>query len=187
MLEVRPLELFGLFEVRPRRFADKRGFFSETWNAEALREAGIEADFVQDNHSYSSDRGVLRGLHFQVPPLAQDKLVRVTRGAVFDVAVDIRCGSPTFGHWTGLILSAAAWNQLFVPKGFAHGFVTIEPNSEVVYKVSAPYSPDNDRAIRFDDPAIGIDWPVDAGLLILSAKDAAAPLLADCDTGFSYP
>lgn len=186
MVEVRALDLSGLFEVRPRRFADDRGFFSETWNALSLREAGIEVDFVQDNHSYSSDRGVLRGLHYQVPPMAQDKLVRVTRGAVFDVAVDIRRGSPTFGRWTGLVLSAAAWNQILVLKGFAHGFVTIEPDSEVLYKVSAPYSPTHDRAIRFDDPDIGIDWPIDAAALILSAKDAGAPLLSDIDTGFIF-
>lgn len=184
MVEARPLELPGLIELRPRRFADSRGFFSETWNSAAWRDAGVECDFVQDNHSYSSVRGVLRGLHYQTPPMAQAKLVRVSRGAVFDVAVDLRRGLPTFGRWAGLTLSADAGNQLFVPIGFAHGFVTIEPDSEVQYKVSAPYSPAHDRAIRFDDPAIAIDWPVSPGELILSDKDLAAPLLAELDAGF---
>ena len=187
MLEVRPLPLDGVLEVRPDRFEDERGFFSETWSLGRWIEAGIDADFVQDNHSFSRARGVLRGLHFQAPPMAQAKLVRVTRGSVFDVAVDIRQGSPTFGQWASAILSAERWNQLFVPKGFAHGFVTLEPDTEVQYKVTALYSPAHDRAIRFDDPAIGIDWPVAAGDLILSDKDRAAPLLADVDTGFRVP
>ena len=184
MLDVRPLDLDGAFEIRPPRFGDDRGFFSEVWNAERMAEAGLELDIVQDNHSFSAARGVLRGLHFQVPPAAQDKLVRVSRGSVFDVIVDIRRGSPTFGKWTGLILSADLWNQILAPKGFAHGFVTLEPNTEVQYKVSAPYRPDFDRVIRFDDPTIGIDWPVPANELQLSDKDRAAPLLADVDTGF---
>ncbi|MBA3666263.1 MAG: dTDP-4-dehydrorhamnose 3,5-epimerase [Sphingomonas sp.] len=186
MVDVRPLDLPGLVELRPRRFSDDRGFFSETWNQASWQDAGINVDFVQDNYSLSSERGVLRGLHYQAPPAAQDKLVRVSRGAVFDVAVDIRHGSPTFGRWTGLILSAAEWNQLFVPKGFAHGFVTIEPGSEVQYKVSAAYSPEYDRAIRFDDPIIAVEWPIEAGALLLSDKDSAAPLLADRNTGFTY-
>ena len=184
MLDVRPLELDGLLEIRPPRFGDDRGFFSEVWSTDRMEAAGLSIPMVQDNHSYSAARGVLRGLHFQVPPGAQDKLVRVSRGAVFDVAVDIRRGSPTFGKWAGLILSAQLWNQILVPKGFAHGFVTLEPDTEVQYKVSAPYRADLDRAIRFDDPAIGIDWPVDSAELTLSAKDSAAPLLADMDTGF---
>jgi dTDP-4-dehydrorhamnose 3,5-epimerase len=184
MLDVRRLELDGLVEIRPPRFGDDRGFFSEVWGAERMYEAGFAIEMVQDNHSYSAARGVLRGLHFQVPPAAQDKLVRVSRGAVFDVAVDIRRGSLTFGKWAGLILSAELWNQILVPKGFAHGFVTLEPDTEVQYKVSAPYRPDLDQAVRFDDPAIGIDWPVPPAELQLSAKDRAAPLLADVDTGF---
>lgn len=179
MLEVRPLSLPGLIEIRPARFADDRGFFSEVWNAATWREAGIDVDFVQDNQSLSRPRGVLRGLHHQTAPFAQDKLVRVIRGSVFDVAVDIRVRSPTFGQWAGLTLSAAKWNQLLVPAGFAHGFVTLEPETEVLYKVSKPYSRDHDRAIRFDDPAIGIGWPLPAEALILSDKDRAAPLLAD--------
>ncbi len=146
--------------------------------------AGLELAFVQDNHSYSAARGVLRGLHYQVPPAAQHKLVRVSRGAVFDVAVDIRTGSPTFGQWAGVFLSAELWNQLLVPAGFAHGFVTLEEHTEVQYKVTAPYRPQLERSIRFDDPSIGIDWPVEPGAITLSAKDAAAPLLTGGPTGF---
>ena len=184
VLEVRRLELDGLLEIRPKRLSDERGFFSEVWREDRLAEAGIDARFIQDNHSFSTARGVLRGLHFQQPPAAQDKLVRVSRGAIFDVAVDIRSGSPTFGKWAGLAISAAEWNQLFVPRGFAHGFVTLEEDTEVLYKVSAPYSPEHERAVRFDDPAIGIDWPVEAGALILSDKDRNAPPLAEVETGF---
>ncbi len=184
MLDVRHLDIEGLIEIHPKRFSDDRGFFSETWNAAAWREAGIEQQFVQDNHSLSVPRGTLRGLHFQAPPEAQAKLVRVTRGSVFDVAVDLRSGSPTYGQWAGVVLSAEKWNQLLIPAGFAHGFLTLEPDTEVQYKASAAYSPSHDRAIRFDDPAIGIDWPLSPGDLILSDKDRAAPLLADVETGF---
>ena len=184
MVEIRRLALDGLIELRPQRFADDRGFFSETWNAAAWREAGIAIDFVQDNHSLSNARGTLRGLHFQAPPSAQAKLVRVTRGSAFDVAVDLRPGSPTYRQWAGVTLSAAEWNQLLIPEGFAHGFLTLEPDTEVQYKASAAYSPNNDRAIRFDDPAISIDWPLPVADLILSDRDRAAPLLADVDTGF---
>jgi dTDP-4-dehydrorhamnose 3,5-epimerase len=184
LLEVRALELDGLLELRPARLSDERGFFSETWSERAFAEAGIHLHFVQDNHSLSRDTGVLRGLHFQSPPLAQDKLVRVTKGAVFDVAVDIRPGSPTYRQWAGLRLSAVEWNQLLVPKGFAHGFLALEPDCEVQYKVTAGYSREHDRAIRFDDPAIGIEWPMAKEALILSDKDRAAPLLADIESGF---
>ena len=186
MLEVRPLGLDGVCEIKPRKFGDERGFFSESWNAEAMAEAGLKLDFVQDNHSYSAARGVLRGLHFQKPPVAQDKLVRVSRGAIFDVAVDIRRGSPTFGRWVGLVVSAALWNQILIPKGFAHGFVTIEDHTEVQYKVTAPYRPDQEGSIRFDDPAIGIEWPIAAADIQLSAKDGAAPFLDAVETGFSW-
>ncbi|WP_269931501.1 dTDP-4-dehydrorhamnose 3,5-epimerase [Aminobacter sp. HY435] len=186
MVEVRNLGLDGVFEIRPPKFEDERGFFSETWNAEQLERFGLSVDFVQDNHSFSRKRGVMRGLHFQTPPFAQDKLVRVLRGSVFDVAVDIRSGSPTFGRWVGITLSDKEWNQILVPKGFAHGFVTLEPDTEVVYKVSAQYSQPHDRSIRFDDPALAIDWPVPAADMKLSAKDAAAPNLADIETGFAY-
>ena len=184
MVEIRPLALDGLLEIRPRRFADDRGFFSETWNEAAWREAGIDTDFVQDNHSLSKARGTLRGLHFQAPPAAQEKLVRVTQGSAFDVAVDLRPGSPTYRQWVGVTLSAAKWNQLLIPQGFAHGFLTLEPDTEVQYKASAAYSPAHDRAILFDDPAIGIDWPLPAADLHLSDRDLAAPLLAELETGF---
>ena len=183
VLDVRPLQLDGLLEIIPKRFSDDRGFFSEVWREDTLAQAGVAVRFVQDNFSYSNARGVLRGLHFQQPPAAQDKLIRVSRGAIFDVAVDIRRQSPTFGRWAGLVISAEKWNQLFVPKGFAHGFVTLEDETEVLYKVSANYDPVLERTVRFDDPALGIDWPIE-GDPLLSAKDAAAALLAEIETGF---
>jgi len=186
MVRVRPLSLPEVLEIEPERHGDERGFFSEVWNREALAREGIAIDFVQDNHSLSAKRGVLRGLHYQAPPFAQAKLVRVTRGSIYDVAVDIRHGSPTFGWWVGAVVSAEKWNQILVPVGFAHGFVTLERNTEVLYKVSAPYSRDHDRAIRFDDPAIGIEWPVDARKLILSLKDRSAPTLAEAEPAFRF-
>ncbi len=186
MPHFKKLELDGVVLVTADRFGDDRGFFSETYNKRVWQENGIDVDFVQDNHSVSSQTGTLRGLHFQTPPFAQAKLVRVTKGSVFDVAVDIRRGSPTFGKWVGVTLSAKEWNQLYVPTGFAHGFVTLEENTEFLYKVSATYSKDNDRSIRFDDPSFGIEWPVDASRLILSEKDKNAPLAKDIDTGFVY-
>lgn len=178
MLEVRPLGLDGVLELRPAKFGDARGFFSETYNKERFREAGVALDFVQDNHSLSAAPGTLRGLHYQLPPRAQDKLVRVVQGAIFDVAVDIRRGSATFGKWVGLEVSAERWNQILVPAGFAHGFVTLEPDTVVVYKVTDVYSPDHDRSIRFDDPEIGIEWPLGADGPLLSDKDRNAPFLA---------
>ncbi len=181
MVEVRPLSLAGLFEITPKRFADHRGYFSETYNATVLSDAGINLAFVQDNQSLSSQRGVLRGLHYQLPPFAQDKLIRVLRGAILDVAVDIRRSSPTFGQWLGIELSAERWNQLLVPVGFAHGFVTLTPETEVFYKVSRPYSRAHERAIRFDDPAIGIDRRIVPHDAVLSDKDLGAPLLADAE------
>ena len=182
-IEARPLDLPELIELKPRRFYDDRGFFSEVWSEARLAEAGIRTRFVQDNVSLSRAKGVLRGLHFQAPPAAQAKLVRVARGAIFDVCVDVRRASPTFGRWAGLLVSAEEWNQLYVPEGFAHGFVTLEDDTEVSYKVSAAYEAHYERAIRFDDPALGIDWPID-GEPLLSAKDAAAPLLSEIETGF---
>ncbi len=176
------MEIPEVIELEVHRFGDERGFFSETYNREQLREVGIEVDFVQDNHSLSGDTGTLRGLHFQLAPFAQDKLVRVTKGSVFDVAVDIREGSSTFGKWVGVEISAKKWNQLFVPKGFAHGFVTLEPDTEFLYKVSAPYAKEAEGAIRFDDPDIGVAWPLKDGVEpVLSAKDKIAPLLRDLD------
>lgn len=169
-------------EITPKRFEDGRGVFSETYNSENLKQAGIDLVFVQDNFSYSARKGVLRGLHYQLPPRAQDKLVRVSHGSILDVAVDIRKGSETFGKWVSLVVSAEKWNQILVPKGFAHGFLTLEDNTEVVYKVTDYYSPAHDRAIRFDDEQINIDWQVNASEVILSDKDRIAPMLASADT-----
>ncbi|WP_192800589.1 dTDP-4-dehydrorhamnose 3,5-epimerase [Brucella anthropi] len=180
-MQIRPLGLDGVIEISPRKFGDDRGFFSETYNAKSFAEAGIDLTFVQDNHSYSAAKGVVRGLHYQLPPFAQDKLVRVIRGAILDVAVDIRKCSPTFGKWVALEVSAEKWNQILVPKGFAHGFVTLVENTEVIYKVTNYYSPEHDRSIRFDDPVIGIDWPLPASGVQLSDKDQKAPLFADAE------
>lgn len=180
MLEVKQTGLPGVLEIVPKRIGDDRGFFSEVWNEASFREVGLDLGFVQDNHSRSA-KGVLRGLHYQLEPAAQTKLVRVSRGSVFDVAVDIRRSSPTFGQWTAVTLSAGKWNQLLVPAGLAHGFLALEDGSEVQYKVSALYSPEHDRGIRPDDPAIGIDWPLPRDQWLLSAKDQNAPLLADAD------
>lgn len=185
MSEIRPTMLEDVLEIVPARFGDTRGFFSETYNAARLARSGVDLTFVQDNHSLSTRRGVLRGLHYQLPPRAQDKLVRVVRGAIFDVAVDIRKGSPTFAQWIGVELSAEKWNQLLVPKGFAHGFVTLTENTEVVYKVTDYYSPDHDRSIRYDDPDIAIDWPIATDGLQLSDKDRTAARLAEADV-FSW-
>ena len=186
MLEIRSLGLDGVYEVTPRRHGDQRGFFSETWRHSSLSELGIDTDFVQDNHSYSAQVGTLRGLHFQTPPAAQHKLVRVTRGAIFDVAVDIRQGSPQFGKWVGLEISAEKWNQILIPVGFAHGFVTLQPDTEVIYKVTNYYSPAHDRVIRYDDPTFAIKWPQLPLPFELSEKDRAAPFSADIDTEFTY-
>lgn len=173
----------GVVVLTPRRFGDARGFFAETWNRRVLEGLGIDVDFVQDNHSLSERAGTLRGLHCQAPPAAQDKLVRCGRGALFDVAVDVRPGSPTYGRWTGVELSAENGRQLFVPKGCLHGFVTLRDATEVVYKCSDYYDPGRDRAVRWDDPDINIDWPLD-GAPILSDKDRAAPLLTEWDNPF---
>jgi dTDP-4-dehydrorhamnose 3,5-epimerase len=183
VIEARPLALAGLIELIPTRWFDERGFFSEVWRDEWLDEIGLGAGFVQDNHSHSSRRGVLRGLHFQVPPAAQDKLVRVVRGSIFDVAVDVRRHSPTFGRWAGLTISSEQGNQLFVPHGFAHGFVALEDGTDVIYKSSGIYSPQHERSVRFDDSQIAIDWPVEPSAILASDKDRSAPLLAEVETG----
>lgn len=185
-MQIEQTSLPGVVLITPRRFGDDRGFFSEVYNREKMAEAGLDVEFVQDNHSYSRDVGVVRGLHFQAPPHAQAKLVRVGAGRVFDVAVDIRRGSPTYGQWTGVELSAEAGNQLFVPAGFLHGFSVLEPGSELLYKCSDFYAPDCDGAVRFDDPDIGIDWQIDPAAATLSDKDARAPLLKDFDTPFVF-
>jgi dTDP-4-dehydrorhamnose 3,5-epimerase len=170
--------------LTPRRFGDARGWFVESWNARRMAEAGLDLPWVQDNHSFSAAKGTLRGLHFQSPPRAQDKLVRCTRGAILDVAVDIRAGAPTYGKWVAVELSADNGRQLFVPKGFLHGFVTLMDGTEVQYKCTDLYAPENDGAVRWDDPALGIDWGVTAP--VLSDKDARAPLLADIGTPFRW-
>jgi dTDP-4-dehydrorhamnose 3,5-epimerase len=170
--------------IQPRIFRDERGFFSETWNAAALADAGIAATFVQDNHALSRDKGTLRGLHFQLPPMAQDKLVRVVRGAILDVAVDIRRSSPTFGRHVAAVLTADNWTQIWVPKGFAHGYCTLEPDTEVIYKVTAPYAPALDRGIAFDDVDLAVSWPVTRITAILSDKDQKLPRLAEIGAAF---
>lgn len=173
--------------IAPCRHGDARGWFTEVYSEPAFMERGIECRFVQDNHSLSVPQFTLRGLHFQTPPRGQDKLVRCIRGRIFDVAVDVRKGSPSFGQWVGAELSAENGHQLFIPVGFAHGFVTLEPNCEVTYKCSETYAPDHDGGIRWDDPTIGIDWPLPAGVKPeLSAKDAVQPLLTNFDSPFTY-
>jgi|TARA_R100000005_G_C4998559_1_gene205232 dTDP-4-dehydrorhamnose 3,5-epimerase len=170
----------------PRKFGDERGFFSEVWNARSYSEAGIDTQFVQDNHAYNAEAGVLRGLHYQLEPKAQGKLVRVTRGAVLDIAVDIRVGSPTFGQHVAVELSAENWKQLWVPAGFAHGYCTLLPDTELLYKVNDFYSPENDCGIFWNDPALGINWPVPLENAILSEKDKTLPLLKDQTRLFEY-
>jgi dTDP-4-dehydrorhamnose 3,5-epimerase len=153
------LRIPDLIEASPRKHGDHRGFFSETWAAAEWAEQGIDIAWVQDNQSLSAEAGTVRGLHYQAPPVAQDKLIRVIRGAIYDVALDIRKGSATYGQWAAIELSAGRWNQLLVPRGFAHGFMTLMPGTEVLYKVSAPYAPDREGAILWNDPALGINWP----------------------------
>ena len=179
MLSVEETAIPAVKIVTPKKFGDHRGFFSETWSRTAFTDAGLDLDFVQDNQSLSGPVGTLRGLHFQSPPFAQDKLVRVTRGRILDVAVDIRASSPTFGKHVAVELSAENWKQLLVPVGFAHGFVTLEPDTEVLYKVTAPYAPHNDHGLAFDDPALGIDWRLPLSGLTLSDKDRKHPCLAE--------
>ena len=183
-MKVIETEIPGVLVIEPDVFGDHRGWFCETWNRQKLHDAGIDADFVQDNQSYTKARGTLRGLHFQQNPMSQAKLVRVVRGAVLDVAVDLRKGSPTYLKHIGVELSAENKRQFFIPKGFAHGFLTLTDDVEFVYKVDAPYAPDCDRSVRFDDPEIGVDWPCEAP--ILSDKDKKAPLLRDSDCNFVF-
>ena len=178
-MEVTALDIPDVKLIIPDIIRDERGFFSETYNKLAFDGVDIPASFVQDNHSLSRDKGTIRGLHFQSPPRAQDKLVRVTRGSALDVAVDIRSGSPTFGKHVTVTLSAENWRQVWIPKGFAHGFCTLEPNTEVLYKVTDYYDPGADRGLAWDDPQLAIDWPLEAGAAILSEKDKRHPQLAD--------
>ena len=172
--------------ITPVRHGDARGFFSEIFRADVLAEHGIDPGFVQENHSYSAAKGVLRGLHFQSPPAAQAKLVRVAAGAILDVAVDIRVGSPSYGRHVAVELSAELGNQLFVPEGFAHGFCTLVPHTHLVYKVNRYYSAEHDQGLAWDDPALAIDWPVEAEEAVLSDKDRRQPRLADLPVYFRY-
>jgi len=174
-MNIETTDLPGVLIITPRVFQDARGFFFESYNAEQFKARGIETIFVQDNHSQST-RGTLRGLHFQLPPMTQDKLVRCSRGAIWDVAVDIRVGSPTFGRWVGVELSAGNFRQIYVPSGFAHGFCVLSDEAEVLYKTSAVYSATHERGIAWDDPAIGVAWPIAEPLL--SDRDRRAESLA---------
>ena len=177
MLEVTATAIPEVKIIKPSRFGDNRGFFSEVYSKLKFAEAGLALEFIQDNHSWSAQVGTVRGLHFQRPPFAQDKLVRVVRGRILDVAVDIRKSSPTFGQHVAVELSAENWLQLLVPIGFAHGFCTLEPDTEVLYKVSAPYSAQHDHGIAWDDPALTIEWPVKPNAAVLSEKDRHHPHL----------
>ena len=184
-MKITQTALPGVVILQPDRFGDARGFFSESWSRRKLAGAGIDIDFVQDNHSLSAQTNTVRGLHFQRPPHAQAKLVRCGRGHLFDVAVDIRKGSPTYGQWVGVDLSAENGLQLLIPAGFAHGFATRVPDTEIIYKCSDYYAPDCEGSVRFDDPDLGIDWGL-TGDPVLSGKDAAAPAFAALDTPFAW-
>lgn len=181
-MNIIPTKLEGVKIIEPKIFGDNRGFFLESYNSRKFMEHGIDHVFIQDNHSLSVEAGVLRGLHYQLNPMAQTKLVRVIVGAIYDVVVDIRKNSPTFGQWIGVIISSENKRQLLVPKGFAHGFCTLVSNTEVNYKVDAIYSQEQDRGIAWDDPVLGIDWPTTTP--ILSDKDKKHPLLKDAEINF---
>ncbi|WP_078543694.1 dTDP-4-dehydrorhamnose 3,5-epimerase [Litchfieldia alkalitelluris] len=184
-MQVVKTHIEGVLVIEPSVFGDHRGWFMETYSDSKFKEAGIDLNFVQDNQSFSATKGTLRGLHYQLNPKAQTKLVRCTKGSIFDVAVDIRKGSPTYGQWYGIELSAENKKQLLVPKGFAHGFMTLTDDVEVQYKVDELYAPDCDRGIIWNDPDIGIEWPMDI-TPVLSGKDEKAPFLKDAEVNFQY-
>lgn len=184
-LQLMETEIAEVKLIVPPIHRDHRGFFSETYNKAGLGALGTDLVFVQDNHSLSVERGVVRGLHFQIPPFAHDKLVRVIRGSVFDVAVDIRRGSPTYGKHVARVISAADWNQFFVPIGFAHGFCTLEANTEVFYKVTNYYSPEHDRGLLWNDLDLGIAWPITEAEAILSDKDRQLPRFCELPAYFN--
>jgi dTDP-4-dehydrorhamnose 3,5-epimerase len=184
-MEIKALDLPGVVLLRPRRFADTRGHFVETYNEKTFTQAGIAVRFMQDNQSYSVKRGTIRGLHFQLPPAAQSKLVRVLQGSVYDVAVDLRMGSPTYGQWRSETLTAERGEQLFVPSGFAHAFCTLEPDTVVAYKVDNFYSPAHDSGLIWNDPDLAIDWPVAPGEAVLSDKDLKLGRFADFVSPFT--
>ena len=181
-LEFEPTRFADAWLIRPKVFADGRGYFLESFAAREFEQHGIAGPFVQDDHSRSVEQGVLRGLHFQLPPRAQAKLVRVTRGSVFDVIVDLRVGSPTFAQWQGFDLTADNFLQLYVPAGFGHGFCTTSPDTHVQYKVTEYYSPEHDSGILWSDPQLAIAWPI--GEPVISAKDSALPLFRDFESPF---
>lgn len=184
-LTFEPLPLLGLALIHTRRYEDERGFFSEVWSRREFHESGLDIDWCQDNHSMSWEAGTLRGLHYQAPPAAQAKLVRCARGRIWDVAVDVRRGSPTEKQWYGMELSAANWDQLFVPRGFLHGFLTLAPESEVIYKVDQRYDPSAEGSVVWDDPDLAIQWPL-RGEPRMSVKDRAAPRLSDWSSPFTW-
>lgn len=185
-MQVDQTALPGVVLITPPRFGDHRGFFSESYSRKKLAEQGIDMEFVQDNHSLSATVGTVRGLHFQAPPHAQDKLVRCGKGRLYDVAVDIRKGSPTYGQWVGYELSFENGRQLLVPAGFAHGFMTLEPDTEIVYKCSDYYAPQTEGALLWNDPGLGIDWPLQGIEPVISDKDAKAPGIAGYDSPFVW-
>jgi len=185
-MKIEQTALQGVVILTPARHGDARGFFSESWNKARMAQAGFHYDFVQDNHSLSQAVGTVRGLHFQTPPHAQAKLVRCGQGALLDVAVDIRRGSPTFGQWISVELSAENGKQLLIPSGFLHGFATRAPNTEIIYKCTDYYAPDCDAGVRYDDPDIGIDWGLGDTSPLLSDKDRSAPMLSQIDTPFTF-
>ncbi len=186
-MDVTKTEIPGVVLITPARFGDDRGFFSEIYNRRALADIGIHADFKQENYSYSADRGTLRGLHFQLPPATQTKLLRVVKGAVLDVCVDCRIGSPTYGKHVKAEITAESRQQILCPQGFAHGMLTLMPHTEIAYRVDAYYAPDLDSGVSFDDPDLAIDWPLPMKDIILSEKDRKQPAFRDLPAVFSYP
>jgi dTDP-4-dehydrorhamnose 3,5-epimerase len=185
-VQIKRLSIPEVLSISPIKHGDERGFFSEVYRSDVLAGYGVNAPFVQENHVFSAVRGVLRGLHFQAPPNAQGKLVRCVRGAILDVAVDIRRGSPTFGRHVALELSADNWRQVWVPCGFAHGYVTLEPDCEVIYQVTSYHDPASERGLAWDDPALAIDWRMPREQLTMAPKDRVNPILADLGAAFSY-
>jgi dTDP-4-dehydrorhamnose 3,5-epimerase len=178
MTTIAPLAISDVLLITPQRHGDARGWFAETWSRRAMANTGVDADFLQDNQAFNGRKGTLRGLHFQTAPHAQAKLVRVLRGAIFDVAVDIRTGSATYGQWAGATLTAEGGEQIFVPRGFAHGYVTLTDDAEIAYKVDGLYAPQTEGGLAWDDPDLGITWPVE-GEPVLSDKDRVWPRLKD--------
>jgi dTDP-4-dehydrorhamnose 3,5-epimerase len=185
-IEVSILQIPDVKILTLQKHGDSRGFLTESYNKRLFEEVEINIDFVQDNHVFVVEKGTVRGLHFQTEPFAQDKLVRVPRGAIFDVVVDIRVGSPTYGQHVSAVISAENWSQIFVPTGFAHGLVTLEPNTEILYKVSNYYSPEHDKGIYWNDSELGIEWDVDESKAIMSEKDKKQPLLSELPAYFHF-